>query len=350
VNDQVPLRRWISNLREAGEFTLNPERLFFSSTHEEISQGYTTDIYFVSAQQILQHLKLDETVVVAEVFARYSGVFCGLPEVRHLLSHSQVEIWSLKEGDHFESKEVVLRLKGPYSEFGIFETPLLGILAHSSGWATAARECKEAAGDKSVLCFGARHVHPSVAPVMERSAIVGGADNAACILGAKLAGKNPGGTIPHSAILICGDTVIAAKAFDECIPEEFPRVILVDTFKDEAEESLRVAKILNQKLVGIRLDTPEERGGVTLPLIKEVRERLHQAGFTTTKIVVSGGLNPDKIRLFHDYADVFGVGSYISGRSPIDMTMDIKEIAGQKVAKRGRIPGITDNPRLVKIE
>jgi len=345
----VSQKQWVNDLQEVIHYHPDSKRLFLSATHDEIMQGYTTDIYFVSAQQILRHLQLDQTPVVAEIFARHPGIFCGLPEVLSLLSHSQVEIWSLQEGDPFDSREVVLRIKGPYSEFGVFETPLLGILAHSTGWATAAQECKEAAGKKMVLCFGARHVHPSVAPVMERSALIGGADSAACILGAKLAGKIPGGTIPHAAILICGDTVLSAKAFDECIPSEFPRIILVDTFKDEAEESLRLTQIMDQKLEGIRLDTPEERGGVTLSLVKEVRERLNQAGYPNIKIVVSGGITPEKIRLFHDHADIFGVGSYISGHSPIDMTMDIKEVAGQRIAKRGRIPGITNNPRLVKI-
>ena len=49
-------------------------------------------------------------------------------------------------------------------------------------------------------------------------------------------------------------------------------------------------------------------------------------------------------------ADAFGVGSYISGARAIDMTMDIKEISGQPVAKRGRIPGMTTSNRLVKIQ
>ena len=48
-------------------------------------------------------------------------------------------------------------------------------------------------------------------------------------------------------------------------------------------------------------------------------------------------------------ADSFGVGSYISGASPIDMTMDIKEVEGKPIAKRGRIPGIMNSPRLVKV-
>ena len=47
-------------------------------------------------------------------------------------------------------------------------------------------------------------------------------------------------------------------------------------------------------------------------------------------------------------ADSFGVGSYISAAKPIDMTMDIKEISGKAIAKRGRIPGRIENPGLVR--
>jgi len=244
---------------------------------------------------------------------------------------------------------VVLSIEGKYSSFGIFETVILGILASSSGWATAAREAKRAAGDKPVLCFGARHVHPAVAPVMERSALVGGVDGVSCILAAKLMGKRPLGTIPHAAILLFGDTVKAAISFDEVMPPHVPRYILVDTFKDEVEESLRVAEVL-RSLEGVRLDTPSERGGVTPELVRELRYRLDLHGFKGIKIIVSGGLYPEKIRKLSEMgADVFGVGSYITSHPPIDMTMDIKEIEGKPVAKRGRLPGTQRSDRLKKI-
>jgi nicotinate phosphoribosyltransferase len=47
--------------------------------------------------------------------------------------------------------------------------------------------------------------------------------------------------------------------------------------------------------------------------------------------------------------DSFGVGSYITGAKPLDITADLHEIAGKPIAKRGRIPGITPNPRLKRI-
>jgi nicotinate phosphoribosyltransferase len=244
-----------------------------------------------------------------------------------------------------------MRIRGKYSEFGIYETALLGILASSSAWATAARDIRDAAGGKPFICFGARHLHPAVAPVMERAAVVGGADGASCILGAKLAGVEPKGTVPHAVFLIAGDTVEVAKVYDREMPPGDARIILVDTFKDEAEESLRVAEALRERLQGIRLDTPGERGGVTVDLVREVRARLDQAGFSHVKIFVSGGVTPERIvELSAAGADSFGVGSYISGASPIDMTMDIKEIEGKPIAKRGRIPGIMNSPRLVKVK
>lgn len=323
---------------------------FHSASHEEIEAGWTSDIYFIRARELLTSMGLARTEVTAEIFASRKGLFAGSEEALHLLRNSGVEVWSIPEGEPMQAREVVMRLRGLYGNFGIYETPLLGILASASGWATAARECKEAAGNRTLLCFGARHLHPAVAPVMERAAVIGGADGFSCVLGARLLQKRPSGTVPHAAFLIAGDTVKLARAYDDFVPPGEPRIILVDTFKDEAEEALRVARALESGLTAIRLDTPSERGGVTPGLVREVRARLDQAGFSRVKIVVSGGLDPERIvRLAGVEADAFGVGSYISRAPGIDMTMDLKEICGTAVAKRGRIPGITENSRLIKM-
>ncbi len=261
----------------------------------------------------------------------------------------EVKVEALDDGDHVAPKEVVLRIRARYREFGLYETAILGMLAQSTGWATAARECVEAAAPQPVISFGARHVHPDVTDVLDYAAIVGGCVGASTPAGARLAGLAPTGTMPHSLVLIFGDTVKAAEAFDRDLDPDVPRLVLIDTFKDEAEEALRVANALGDRLYGVRLDTPAERGRVTADLVHEVRARLDQAGFTHVKIVVSGGLSPDRIRYFQESGapvDSFAVGSYISGAAPIDFTGDIKEIDGRPIAKRGRIPGLTPSPRL----
>jgi len=159
--------------------------------------------------------------------------------------------------------------------------------------------------------------------------------------------------MPHSLVLIFGDTVLAAEAFDRDLGPEVPRIVLVDTFRDEAEEALRVAHALGDRLYGIRLDTPVERGRVTADLVHEIRARLDQEGYGHVRIVVSGGLTPERIRHFKDAAapvDSYAVGSHISGATPVDFTGDIKEIDGRIIAKRGRIPGLTPSPRLKMVD
>jgi nicotinate phosphoribosyltransferase len=321
----------------------------------EILSGESADVYFARAEQVLQREGLDP-VVTMEVFGRQDAILCGIDEVKNLLAHAlassdpkELTVEALDDGDAIVAKEIVLRITARYRAFGLYETALLGMLAQSTGWATAARECVTAAAPQPVISFGARHVHPDIVDVLDYAAIVGGCVGASTPAGARLAGLSPTGTMPHSLVLIMGDTVAAALAFDRDLDPDVPRIVLVDTFKDEAEEALRVASALGDRLYGIRLDTPSERGRVTPDLVTEVRARLDQAGHGHVKIVVSGGLTPDRIGVFKEAGapvDSYAVGSYISGASPIDFTGDIKEIDGRPIAKRGRIPGRTESPRL----
>ncbi len=323
-------------------------------TPSPVLTGETADIYFARTLAVLEQ-EHRNPIVTMEVFSNGEGVLCGIKEALDLLRHAlgqEAQVWSLAEGEAFSCKETVLRVNASYASFGLYETAILGMLAHSSGWATASRDCVTAAQGMPVLSFGARHVHPKVADVMDYAAIVGGCLTGSTPAGARLAGLEAAGTMPHALILIFGDTVEAALAFDRHMPGGVPRTVLVDTFKDEVEESLRVARALGDKLQGVRLDTPSERGRVTPQLVREVRAHLDLAGYQHVKITVSGGLDPDRIRLFGEEGapvDAFGVGSYISGARPIDFTGDLKEVDGKPIAKRGRLPGITPNPRLARI-
>ncbi len=330
------------------------------STAADVLSGETADVYFDRARTILAAEGLDP-VVTMEVFSRGEGILCGAEEaiayLREIFSEvngaNEPVVESLHDGDTFGSKEVVMRIRARYSSFGLYETAILGIMASGSGWATAARRIVDAAGPIPVIGFGARHVHPSVADQMDYASVVGGCIGASTPAGARLAGLAPTGTMPHALVLIFGDTVRAAEAFDRHIDPDVPRIVLVDTFKDEAEESLRVADALGDHLWGVRLDTPSERGRVTPDLVKEVRARLDLAGHRHVKIVVSGGIDVERIGVFREAEapiDSFAVGSYISKASPIDFTGDLKEIDGRPVAKRGRIPGLTEAPRLERID
>jgi nicotinate phosphoribosyltransferase len=337
-----------------------PERSRFQPAADVLS-GETADVYFERAQRILAAERLDP-IVTMEIFPREDSILCGAEEalayLREILGNGKPLdpvpiVESLHDGDAIGRKEVVMRITARYSAFGLYETALLGILAQGTGWATAARRIVEVAAPIPVVSFGARHVHPSVADQMDYASVVGGCVGASTPAGARLAGLSPTGTMPHALILIFGDTVRAAEAFDRHTDPEVPRIVLVDTFKDETEESLRVAEALGERLWGVRLDTPAERGRVTPDLVKEVRARLDQAGHEHVRIVVSGGFDAERIEFFKlagAPVDSFAVGSAISDASPIDFTGDLKEIDGQPIAKRGRIPGRTENPRLEPID
>ena len=333
---------------------LKPDLALFEPSDAVLS-GETADVYFARAVEILEGEGINP-VATMEIFSSRPGLLCGVEEVKVLLDRvlpqDDREVWALSEGEFIQGKEVVLQITAPYLSYGLYETACLGILAHASGWATAARECVTAASGIPVISFGARHVHPLVAGVMDYAAIVGGCVGCSSITGARLAGIEPSGTMPHSLILIMGDTARATLAFDKHMPPEVARISLVDTFRDEPEESIIVAQALGKRLQGVRLDTPSERGGVTADLVKETRARLDIAGYKEVKIFVSGGLNPERIRHFLETGapvDAFGAGSYISGASPIDFTADLHQIEGKPIAKRGRIPGITPTPRLKRV-
>ena len=64
-------------------------------------------------------------------------------------------------------------------------------------------------------------------------------------------------------------------------------------------------------------------------------------------------MDAERIAYFKDAdapIDSFAVGSAISDASPIDFTGDLKEIDGRPIAKRGRIPGLTENRRLHQVD
>ena len=135
-------------------------------------------------------------------------------------------------------------------------------------------------------------------------------------------GKEPVGTMPHALTIVMGGPREAFRALQKHLEKRVPRIALVDTYYDEKTESIIAAEEIDD-LEGVRLDTPSERGGVTVDLVKEVRARLDGAGFGHVGIFVSGGLDANRIREFeaakspiHSY----GVGMAISSAPPIAFT------------------------------
>lgn len=317
---------------------------FHLVTEDEIQHGDLADIYFHRTLDVLAAEERNPEVR-AELACKSLpadwrwAVLAGLDEALALVSSRSLEARALPEGTVFGAREPVLEVRGLYQDLCLLETSLLGFLCQASGVATAAARCRIAAGDRTLLGFGGRRLHPGAVPAMERAAYVGGCDGVSTIAGARAAGIRPSGTIPHALVLVLGDTVGATEAFHRVVREGVPRISLIDTFHDEQFEAVRVAEELGDVLDGVRLDTPGTRKGDFPELFRQVRWELDRRGFEEVELFASGGLDEDAILELNDVVDGYGVGGAISAAPIVDFSMDIVEIDGRHVAKRGKRTG-----------
>ena len=315
-----------------------------TASFAEIRAGATTDVYFDHTRRILQARKRNPRVRAEFVAKTLPGdrpwaVLAGVEECVAVLEGHDITARAMAEGTIFRPLQPVLEIEGPYLEFGLLETAVLGLLCQASGIATAAARCRRLAGERLLLSFGARRLHPSVTPMVERAAYIGGCDGVSSLAAAQLIQVDPMGTVPHALILILGDTVEAVRAFDEVIQPEVPRIALIDTFQDEKFEALRVAETLDGALDAVRLDTPSSLRGNFPELLQEVRWELDLRGHRNVRIYVSGGIGEEEVRQLAPFVDGFGVGSAISAAPIVDFSMDIVEVDGAPLAKRGKWSG-----------
>ncbi len=323
-------------------------RLYVASI-DEIRSGLVTDVYFERTRKILEAKGLCNVKVRAE-FHAYSlpkgydwAVFAGLEEALAILEERNLTVYAIPEGTLFKPIMPLMVIEGEYCEFATLETALLGVLRHESSIATKAARIKMVAGDKTVLFFGLRAIHPALSVMADRAAYIGGVDAVSGVASEKYLGLKPVGTMPHALIIVFNDPVSAWKAFDEVVEEDVPRIALVDTFYDERYEAVLAAETFKDRLYGVRLDTPSSRRGNMRKIVEEVRWTLDLLGYKHVKIIVSGGLDEKQILELRDVADAFGVGTSIANPPSIDISMDIVEIQqGNKwipIAKRGKLPG-----------
>src|SRR6267142_1819580 len=324
-----------------------PRRPFHTASDAEIKGGEVYDVYFERTVQILK-ARGDRKRVKAEVYLKALpedwdwGVLAGIEEAAALLEGVPVDVRAMDEGTIFAPYQPIMVLEGVYVDWAQYETALLGVLCQASGIATKAARCKKAAGERQVISFGARRMHPALAPMIERNAFIGGCDGVAVTKSAELIDADPTGTIPHSLVLLFGDTVEALGAFNEVVDQKVRRVALIDTLQDEKFEAIRVAEALGKDLYAVRLDTPSSRRGDFFKILEEVRWELDLRGFNHVKILASGGIDEYEILRLNPLVDGYGVGTSIANAPVLSFALDIMEIEGKPMAKRGKWSGAKD--------
>ncbi|MDP2628955.1 MAG: nicotinate phosphoribosyltransferase [Nanoarchaeota archaeon] len=360
-----------------------------------IIDGYEqyTDKYFLRSKQILETEKVNP-IVRYQVFARQdipelTGVDEAISFVKDIAS-DKIKIYALRDGQEYNAKEPFMKLEGRAQDLIDLETVYLSI---TSGRFTGKLDFNEirknsraivnAANGKPCYDFSARHFAPEyigkIAKICQEEGFVGCSTD----IGAGAWNAKGIGTIPHALILIYtaymkengirgNPTVEAAKAFDRNIGEKVPRIILVDTFNREIDDTIATAKTISN-LVGARIDTCGEnyaqdskniqlpdlnvnpkylRGkGVTIAGNWALRRALDENGLGNLEITVSSGFNAEKTAAFVEADKVYqelygkplfdsiGTGSFTK---PIMTTSDIVAYFSEKqnqwlsLSKKGR--------------
>ena len=329
----------------------------------KIKSGWYSDKYFVRTKKILEKDN-NHTRVLMQVFCRKNAVVCGLDEAIAILKlcadrPDELVIKALYDGDEVKEGETVMTIEGDYSAFAHLETVYLGVIARPTAVATAVKKVVKAAKDKKVLFFPARFDHYRVQTTDGYAAFVSGALGVSTDAQGLWWGEKGLGTIPHGLIAAYkGDTTKAALTFDEYMPKDIQRIVLVDFNNDCIGDSLKVAEALGRRLWGVRLDTPEDvkdrsvkgRGkslfGVCPELVFKAREVLDKYGFDYVRIIVSSGFDQERIKRFLKFKvpfDAVGVGSALL-REKIDFTADVVKVESKALSKVGR--KYNPNPRL----
>ncbi|MCL4336721.1 MAG: nicotinate phosphoribosyltransferase [Candidatus Thermoplasmatota archaeon] len=318
-----------------------------SATFEEIMAGQASDVYFERSLNAASRVK-HNAQVVAEV--TLSGPldpwvnFTGLNEVLGILRGKDVDVYAIPEGTILSPRDMagnpvpVMRIEGSYDDFGEFETSILGFICQSTGISTYSSRIRDVLGETPFFSFGIRRMHPAISPMIDRAAYIGGADGVSGILGGKLIGQKPVGTMPHALSLIFGDD----KAWDMTVKAVGPKgvkTVLIDTYMDEKFAAIKAATMFPD-LNFVRLDTPSSRRGNFANIVREVRWELDLRGFSNVKIMVSGGLKLENLaELKAAGAEAFGIGTSIASAHPYDFAMDIVELNGTPLTKRGKHSG-----------
>jgi nicotinate phosphoribosyltransferase len=345
------------------------EPALFELPVERIRAGEFSDVYFNRAREALR-AEGNRARVTWQLSAKHAGWLGGIDEAVALLKlcsddFAVLDVQALYEGDRIDSWDTVLLVEGEYASFAHLETLVLGTVARRTRICTNVRTLVDAARPKPIYFFGARSDHALLQPGDGLAAHVGGAASVSTDAQGAFTGRKAVGTIPHALIAAHGgDTVAAAIAVAKVVPPEVPLIALVDYENDSVATSLAVARALDARLWGVRLDTSEfmvdksvipsmgtfPPTGVNPALVWNVRNALDAEGFGDVKIVASGGFTARRIRSFEDDGvpvDAYGVGASVQ-EGVWDFTADVVRLNGVPQAKAGR--EFRPNARLEKVK
>ncbi|MCK7502704.1 MAG: nicotinate phosphoribosyltransferase [Desulfobacterales bacterium] len=244
--------------------------MFHTASPDDVLEGRITDVYFDRTMKILTAKGINPVVRAEFIAKSFPGdwpwaVFAGIDEALYVLEKLPVRVRALREGTVLYPYEPVMEIEGDTRTSASTRRRSRGLICQASGVATKAARFKKLAGERPVISFGARRMHPLLAPMIERNAYIGGCDGVSVVKSGEVIGEDPMGTMPHALIICMGSTVEAIRAYDEVLDPKLRRVALIDTFLDEKFEVLNVAEALGERLYAVRFGYAGIAAGELLP-------------------------------------------------------------------------------------
>ena len=335
------------------------------------------DKYFLRSKEILQKERLNP-VVKLNVFMRNAACHVyGINEAIDIIKNYApgAVVHSLREGEYADSCETIMLIEGCVQDVIDLETMYLGVISAETTRRVDGRDIRldeierttraivELSHPRPVIYMGARHWRWDRDAEISRACFNGGAAGCSTDIGAATAGKKGVGTIPHALEAIfhwktkdASMAILSAvQAFDRHIPEDVPRIALVDYANKELSDSLRCGREIGSRLWGIRIDTCGENymegmvpdkpraKGVSVEGVCTVRKALDDAFLHKVNICLSSGFaDPARVRTFVNAEkdlgmklfDMLGAGEVFYSRVA---TGDIIEVEGEDIHKVGRL-------------
>lgn len=323
------------------------QKFNFKFNSKAIQNGFYTASYFLKASKILNKYKPNDVVCMQFThFSKDSVKVCGIEESVALLKSclskqvlKELEVYGVQDGDLVAGKKPVLLIFGKYQDFGKYENIIDGILARRSSVCNNCYQMLKLINANQLIYMADRTDDYMVQPYDGYAAYVGGirnfvTDASVSLLSDKSEIKVTG-TIPHALIQeFDGDINQVMKAYSN----EYGRknmIALID-YNNDVKKEIQVLSKNFKDTWAVRIDTSKnvcdvslkqipKNFGVSDELIKFTRKTLDKYGMKKTKVIVSSGLDLQRVKEIKERklpADFFGVGSSLITRN-VHFTADL---------------------------
>jgi len=249
------------------------------------------------------------------------------------------DVDAMPEGTVFFPDEPVLRVTAPLPQAQLVETRLLNLIHFQSIVASKAARMVLAAPGKQLVDFGLRRAHGAEAGLLAaRASYLAGFAGTATVLAGRDFGIPTVGTMAHSFVQAHDNEATAFERFARVRPSAL--TLLIDTYDTERGAAIVANLAPSLAADGITIGAVRLDSGDLGAHAHKVRAILDAAGLDSIHILVSGGLDENKVlALVRSGApiDGFGIGTSLttSEDAPaLDCAYKLQEYAGRPRRKR----------------